>query len=68
MYGLIGRILAIPGESDALLAILLASSRDMPGCLSYIIATDPADPDARQATAPRCRCRPCRRPSGKRDR
>ncbi len=46
MYGLIGRILAIPGERDALLAILLAGSHDMPGCLSYIIATDPADPDA----------------------
>lgn len=46
MYGLIGRILAVPGERDALLAILLASSGDMPGCLSYIIATDPADANA----------------------
>jgi len=46
MYGLIGRILAIPGERDALLAILLESSRDLPGCLSYVIATDLADPNA----------------------
>ncbi len=46
MYGLIGKMIAVPGQRDALLAILMGSSGDMPGCLSYIIATDPADPDA----------------------
>jgi quinol monooxygenase YgiN len=37
---------AVPGQRDALAAILLAGTGAMPGCLSYIIATDPADPDA----------------------
>lgn len=39
-------MLVVPGERDALIAILLRGSRNMPGCLSYIVATDPADPDA----------------------
>ncbi len=43
MYGRIGRILARPGQRDALLDILLAGTRDMPGCLSYVIARDPGD-------------------------
>jgi len=46
MYGLIGKITAAPGQRDALASILLESTQDMPGCLSYIIATDPADADA----------------------
>ena len=46
MYGLIGKMSAIPGQRDALAAILLAGTDAMPGCLSYIIATDPADPEA----------------------
>ena len=45
MYGLIGKMNAKPGERDALAAILLAGTGSMPGCLSYIIASDPADPD-----------------------
>jgi len=46
MYGLIGRLAAAPGKRDELIAILLASTGDMPGCLSYIIAKDPDDADA----------------------
>ncbi|PWB69586.1 MAG: antibiotic biosynthesis monooxygenase [Anaerolineales bacterium] len=46
MYGLIGKIKAIPGERDTLSAILLEGAADMPGCLSYIVAHDPADADA----------------------
>jgi quinol monooxygenase YgiN len=46
MYGLIGRMIAAPGQRDALLAILLESVGDMPGCLSYVIARDPGDTDA----------------------
>ncbi len=46
MYGLIGKMLAAPGQRDALLAILLESSAAMPGCLSYIVAKDPADENA----------------------
>lgn len=46
MYGLIGKMTAVPGQRDALAAILLESTSGMPGCLSYVIATDPADADA----------------------
>jgi len=46
MYGLIGKMLAAPGERDTLIAILLESTGDMPGCLSYVVAIDPADDDA----------------------
>ena len=46
MYGLIGKMTAVAGQRDALLAILLESTQAMPGCLSYVMATDPADPDA----------------------
>jgi len=46
MHGLIGRIRATPGQRDALLAILLEATAAMPGCLSYVVATDPADADA----------------------
>lgn len=46
MYGLIGKMLAQPGQRDALLEILAAGTAEMPGCLSYVIARDPADADA----------------------
>jgi quinol monooxygenase YgiN len=46
MYGLIGKALAKPGERDALIAILLEGTSTMPGCLSYVLATDPADANA----------------------
>ena len=46
MYGLIGKLTATPGDRDTLQAILLENDGGMPGCLSYIIAQDPADPDS----------------------
>jgi len=46
MYGLIGKMRAQPGQRDALIAILLEGTMAMPGCLSYGIAKDKADPDA----------------------
>jgi len=46
MYGLIGRIKATQGQRDLLAAILLKGIRDMPGCLSYVVAQDPDDEDA----------------------
>ncbi|MCC7186500.1 MAG: antibiotic biosynthesis monooxygenase [Acidobacteria bacterium] len=46
MYGLIGRMTATPGQRDALVTILLDGTDTMPGCLSYIVATDPANVDA----------------------
>jgi quinol monooxygenase YgiN len=45
MYGLIGKVTVAPGQRDALAAILLEGGQAMPGCLSYIVATDPADAD-----------------------
>jgi len=46
MYGLIGRIRAVPGQRDALIEILVSGVAGMPGCLSYVVARDPSDPDA----------------------
>ena len=46
MYGLIGKIRAVTGQRDALIAILLEGVSGMPGCLSYVVAHDPSDPDA----------------------
>lgn len=46
MHGLIGRMKARPGQRDALIAILLEGTDAMPGCLSYIVAKDPADAEA----------------------
>jgi len=45
MYGLIGQMKAAPGKRAELAAILLEGTGAMPGCLSYIIAEDPADAD-----------------------
>jgi quinol monooxygenase YgiN len=44
MYGLIGKMIAKDGQREALIAILLEGIEDMPGCRSYIVARDPADP------------------------
>lgn len=46
MYGLIGKILVVPGEREALIDMLLEGVAGMPGCLSYIVARDLADDDA----------------------
>lgn len=50
MYGLIGKLKAAPGQRDALIAILLEGASGMPGCLSYVVARDPAEGDAIWAT------------------
>jgi quinol monooxygenase YgiN len=46
LYGLIGKMRAATGQRDALIDILLAGTGAMPGCLSYVVARDPADADA----------------------
>lgn len=46
MYGLIGKMTAVSGQRDALINILLDGVSSMPGCISYIVARDPADADA----------------------
>lgn len=45
MYGLIGKMKAVPGKRDALISILLEGVSGLPGCLSYVVAQDPADSD-----------------------
>ncbi len=43
MYGIIGKMIAHDGKRDELIAILLEGTKDMPGCLSYVISKDLAD-------------------------
>jgi quinol monooxygenase YgiN len=46
MYGLIGKMTSQPGKRNALTAILVSGVAGMPGCLSYVVANDPANEDA----------------------
>lgn len=46
MHGLIGKMKVVPGQRDALIAILLEGISGLPGCLSYVVAQDPKDSDA----------------------
>jgi quinol monooxygenase YgiN len=46
MYGLIGKMTTVAGKRDELISILLEGVAGMPGCLSYVVAKDPADADA----------------------
>lgn len=46
MFGMLGKFRSIPGQRDALATLLLDCTTDMPGCLSYVVALDPADADA----------------------
>ncbi|WP_327195758.1 putative quinol monooxygenase [Sphingopyxis sp. MWB1] len=45
-YGLLGQMMAKPGQRAALAAILTEGTGDMPGNLSYLVGEDAADPDA----------------------
>jgi quinol monooxygenase YgiN len=45
MYGLIGKMIAVAGQRDRLIEVLLEGTTEMPGCLSYVVAKDPADAD-----------------------
>ena len=45
MYGLIGRMLAVSGHREELIAILKQSVGRMPGCHSYIVARCSTHPD-----------------------
>ena len=46
MYGLINKMTTTPGQRDALAAILVRGSAGLPGCLSYVVAKDAAEPEA----------------------
>lgn len=45
MYGRVGKLTAVPGQRDALMAALAMGSGTMPGNIRYDIARDAADPD-----------------------
>ncbi len=45
MFGLIGKITARPGQRDALAAILLEGTGQMPGCLNYVVSRDASAAD-----------------------
>jgi quinol monooxygenase YgiN len=46
MYGLIGKVVAAPGRREELVEVLLAGTKNMPGCLSYVVAKDEGNVDA----------------------
>lgn len=46
MYGIIGKLVAVPGKCNELIAILIRGTKEMPGCLSYVVARDMNDPEA----------------------
>ena len=49
LYGLHGRIVATPGDGDALVALLLEGAEslgDMNGCRLYLISRSPGEPDS----------------------
>jgi quinol monooxygenase YgiN len=46
MFGLIGKMIATPGQREALITILLEGTGGMPGCLNYIVAKDVNDENA----------------------
>ena len=46
MYGIIGKMIAQDGKRDELIAIMLDGARDMPGCISYVVAKDSTDGNA----------------------
>lgn len=46
MYGLIGQLLTTAANRDALVQILVAGTKNMPGCVSYVVALDADRDDA----------------------
>jgi quinol monooxygenase YgiN len=43
MYGQIGKLIAAPGKREEVIANILEAIKDMPGCLSYVVAKDAND-------------------------
>jgi quinol monooxygenase YgiN len=46
MFGLIVKMMTVPGKRDALAKILIEGTAAMPGCLSYIVSKDLTDENA----------------------
>lgn len=45
MYGIIRKLIVVPGSREELIEILITGSTGMPGCKSYIVAMDAQNPD-----------------------
>jgi quinol monooxygenase YgiN len=43
MWGLIVKMMFVPGKRDKMIEILNERVAEMPGCFSYVVAKDPAD-------------------------
>ncbi|MCX6626245.1 MAG: putative quinol monooxygenase [Candidatus Solibacter sp.] len=43
LYGTIGKMTAATGKRTEVISLLLQAVNAMPGCLSYVVAQDPAD-------------------------
>lgn len=43
MYGLVGSFTAHPGKRDELIACMTSDVGELPGCISFVVAIDPAD-------------------------
>jgi len=50
MYGLISQIRCVPGQRDALAALLIQATAAMPGCQCYGVAAEASDADALRVT------------------
>ena len=46
MYGLISQLFVAAGQRDQLMSILAHGSKDMAGCVSYVVAADRAREDS----------------------
>ena len=46
MFGLIAKIIAVPGGRDELISIVVEGFSAAPGCLSHIVAKDATDANA----------------------
>ena len=46
MHGIIGKLLAADNKRDELIDILITGSKDMPGCLSYVVSKYATDENA----------------------
>ena len=46
MFGVISKIKSVADQRDALIAVLTEGTSAMPGCLSYVVARDAAEPNA----------------------
>ncbi|MDQ8185372.1 putative quinol monooxygenase [Pelagicoccus sp. SDUM812002] len=46
MYGIIGKMISTEGSRDTLINILLEGTKDMPGCINYVISKDTCDQNA----------------------